>query len=75
LNTEAVFAARGRYGRGMPESGEHDLPRRLGAVEREMQRRRDADADTEREDRELVDTVGEEQQRGREREAREADED
>jgi hypothetical protein len=59
----------------MPESSEHDLPRRRGAVEREMQRRRDADADTEREDRELVDTVGEEQQRGRDRADREAGED
>jgi hypothetical protein len=58
----------------MPEPGDHDLPRRRGAVEREMQRRRDADVDTEREERELVDTVGEEQQRGRDREAREADE-
>jgi len=59
----------------MPESSEHDLPRRLGAVEREMQRRRDADADTEREDRELVDTVGEEQQRERDRAAQERGED
>ena len=59
----------------MPESSEHNLQRRRGAVEREMQRRRDADADTEREDRELVDTVGEEQQRDRERAARDTDED
>jgi hypothetical protein len=59
----------------MPESSEDNLQRRRGAVEREMQRRRDADADTDREDRELVDTVGEEQQRDRDRAARETDED
>lgn len=46
-------------------SSEQDLARRRKAVEREMHRRRD---DEEREDRELVDTVGDEQQRGRERE-------
>ena len=57
----------------MPESSEQDLPRRRGAVEREMQRRRQADE--EREPRELVDTVGEEQQRERERAAEEADDD
>ena len=51
----------------MPESSDQDLPRRRGAVEREMQRRREADE--EREARELVDTVGEQQQRSRERAA------
>jgi hypothetical protein len=50
----------------MPESGEQQDPRRQReAVEREMQRRRDAD--DERESRELIDTVGDEQQRERER--------
>jgi hypothetical protein len=49
----------------MADSSDQDLPRRLRAVEREMQRRRDADED--REERELIDTVGEEQQRERER--------
>jgi hypothetical protein len=49
----------------MPESSEHDLPRRVSAVEREMQRRNETG--DEREDRELVDTVGEEQERERRR--------
>jgi hypothetical protein len=49
----------------MPESSDQDLRRRLSAVEREMQRRRDAD--TEPEERDLVDTVGDEQQRERDR--------
>ena len=44
-------------------SSEQDLARRRKAVEREMHRRRDAE---ERDDRELVDTVGDEQ-RERER--------
>jgi hypothetical protein len=57
----------------MPESSEQDLPRRRDAVEREMQRRRQAGE--EREARELVDTVGEQQQRERERAAEEADDD
>ena len=57
----------------MPEASDQDLPRRRGAVEREMQRRRQAGE--EREPRELVDTVGEEQQRERERAADEAGED
>jgi hypothetical protein len=58
----------------MPESSDQDLPRRLSAVEREMQRRREADEP--REARELVDTVGEQQQQQRERErADAADED
>jgi hypothetical protein len=57
----------------MPESSDQDLPRRRGAVEREMQRRRQAGE--EREPRKLVDTVGEEQQRERERAAEEPDED
>jgi hypothetical protein len=63
----------GRYRGGMPESSDHDLPRRLGAVEREMQRRREADE--QREARDLVDTVGEQQQRERERADDDADED
>jgi hypothetical protein len=57
----------------MPESSDQELPRRRGAVEREMQRRRDAVED--REPRELVDTVGEQQQRDRERAAEDADDD
>jgi len=57
----------------MPESSDQDLPRRRGAVEREMQRRREADE--EREPRELVDTVGEQQQQQRERERADDDED
>jgi hypothetical protein len=57
----------------MPERSEEDLPRRRNAVEREMQRRRDAG--DEREARELVDTVGEQQQRDRDRAAEDADED
>ena len=56
----------------MPESSDQDLPRRLSAVEREMQRRRDADAEPEA--RDLVDTVGDEQQRERDRADDEADE-
>jgi hypothetical protein len=60
---------------GMPESTEQEAQRRREAVEREMQRRREAEE--ERESHELVDTVGEEQQRGRERDraAAERDED
>ena len=50
----------------MPESSEQDSRRRREAVEREMQRRREAE--TEREGRELIDTVGDEQQRDRDRE-------
>jgi len=50
--------------RGMPNSTEGDRGRQREAVEREMQRRRARD---EREGRELVDTVGEEQQQQRER--------
>jgi hypothetical protein len=49
----------------MPETTEQDRQRKRAAVEREMQRRREAD--DEREDRELIDTVGDEQQRGRDR--------
>jgi hypothetical protein len=49
----------------MPETTEQDRQRQRTAVEREMQRRREAD--NEREDRELIDTVGDEQQRDRER--------
>jgi hypothetical protein len=49
----------------MPETTEQDRQRQRAAVEREMQRRREAD--DEREDRELIDTVGDEQQRGRDR--------
>ena len=49
----------------MPETSQQDRQRKRAAVEREMQRRREAD--DEREDRELIDTVGDEQQRGRER--------
>jgi hypothetical protein len=51
----------------MPESSEHDLPRRLSAVEREMQRQNETADARERDDRDLVDTVGDEQQRERER--------
>ena len=50
---------------GMPETTEQDRQRKRAAVEREMQRRREAD--DEREDRELIDTVGDEQQRERDR--------
>lgn len=57
----------------MPESRDQELPRRREAVEREMQRRREAG--DERQARELVDTVGEQQQRDRDRAADEADED
>jgi hypothetical protein len=53
----------------MPETTEQDRQRKRAAVEREMQRRREAD--DEREDRDLVDTVGDEQQRGRDRTERE----
>jgi hypothetical protein len=53
----------------MPETTEQDRQRKRAAVEREMQRRREAD--DEREDRELIDTVGDEQQRGRDRTERE----
>jgi hypothetical protein len=49
----------------MPESSEPDPRRQRKAVEREMQRIREAD--DERESRDLVDTVGEEQQRDRDR--------
>jgi hypothetical protein len=49
----------------MPETTEQDRQRKRAAVEREMQRRREAD--DEREDRELIDTVGDEQQRERDR--------
>ena len=49
----------------MPETTEQDRQRKRAAVEREMQRRREAD--DEREDRELIDAVGDEQQRGRDR--------
>jgi hypothetical protein len=49
----------------MPETTEQDRQRKRAAVEREMQRRREAD--DEREDRELIDSVGDEQQRGRDR--------
>jgi hypothetical protein len=52
----------------MPETTEQDRQRQRTAVEREMQRRREAD--NEREDRELIDTVGDEQQRDRERAGR-----
>jgi hypothetical protein len=58
---------------GMPETTEQDRQRKRAAVEREMQRRREAD--DERESRELIDTVGDEQQRGRERERDRAAED
>jgi hypothetical protein len=54
---------------GMPETTEQDRQRKRAAVEREMQRRREAD--DEREDRELIDSVGDEQQRGRDRTERE----
>ena len=53
----------------MPETTEQDRQRKRAAVEREMQRRREAD--DEREDRDLVDTVGDEQQRERDRTDRE----
>jgi hypothetical protein len=53
----------------MPETTQQDRQRKRAAVEREMQRRREAD--DEREDRDLVDTVGDEQQRGRDRTERE----
>jgi hypothetical protein len=49
----------------MADSTQQEAVRRREAVEREMQRRREAEQ--ERESRELVDTVGEEQQRERER--------
>jgi hypothetical protein len=49
----------------MPETTQQDRQRQRAAVEREMQRRREAD--DEREDRELIDTVGDEQQRARDR--------
>jgi hypothetical protein len=49
----------------MPEISQQDRQRQRAAVEREMQRRREAD--DEREDRELIDTVGDEQQRERDR--------
>jgi hypothetical protein len=52
----------------MPETSQQDRQRQRAAVEREMQRRREAD--DEREDRELIDTVGDEQQRDRERAGR-----
>jgi hypothetical protein len=52
----------------MPETTEQDRQRQRAAVEREMQRRREAD--DEREDRELIDTVGDEQQRERDRAGR-----
>jgi hypothetical protein len=52
----------------MPETTEQDRQRKRAAVEREMQRRREAD--DEREDRELIDTVGDEQQRERDRAGR-----
>jgi methyl coenzyme M reductase subunit C-like uncharacterized protein (methanogenesis marker protein 7) len=51
--------------KGMPESSEQDPRRQRGAVEREMRRIREAEED--RESRDLVDTVSEEQQRDRER--------
>jgi hypothetical protein len=47
----------------MPESSDATNRRRREAVEREMRIRRETDE--EREGRELVDTVGEEQQRDR----------
>jgi hypothetical protein len=53
----------------MPETTEPDRQRKRAAVEREMQRRREAD--DEREDRDLIDTVGDEQQRERDRTERE----
>jgi hypothetical protein len=49
----------------MPDAKEQDPHRERNAVQREMQRRREVDE--ERESRELIDTVGEEQQRGRDR--------
>jgi hypothetical protein len=49
----------------MPQSSEQGPDRRTDAVAREMQRMREAEE--EREGRDLVDTVGEEQQRERER--------
>jgi hypothetical protein len=52
----------------MPETTEQDRQRQRAAVEREMQRRREAV--DEREDRELIDTVGDEQQRDRDRAGR-----
>jgi hypothetical protein len=55
----------------MPQPSQQDARRQREAVEREMQRRREAD--DERESRELIDTVGEEQQRGRDRERAEDD--
>jgi hypothetical protein len=55
----------------MPETTEQDRRRKRAAVEREMQRRREAD--DERESRELIETVGDEQQRGRDRERAEED--
>jgi hypothetical protein len=57
----------------MPETTEQDRQRQRAAVEREMQRRREAD--DEREDRELIDTVGDEQQRERDRTQRERGDD
>jgi hypothetical protein len=62
---------RARYGQEMPETTEQDRRRKRAAVEREMQRRREAD--DERESRELIETVGDEQQRGRDRERAEED--
>ena len=55
----------------MPETTEQDRRRKRAAVEREMQRR--WEADDERESRELIETVGDEQQRGRDRERAEED--
>jgi hypothetical protein len=55
----------------MPETTEQDRRRQRTAVEREMQRRREAD--DEREGRELIDTVGDEQQRDRDRADRDDD--
>jgi hypothetical protein len=54
-------------------TGDEQRDRRRRAVEREMQRRRQDEE--ERPARDLVDTVGEEQQRERERAGDEADED
>jgi hypothetical protein len=53
----------------MAETSDQDHQRKRAAVEREMQRRREAD--DEREDRALIDTVGDQQQRDRERQDRE----
>jgi hypothetical protein len=59
----AARAAAAATVRGMPESSDQMQRRRREAVEREMRIRREADE--ERQGRELVDTVEEQQQRDR----------